>query len=129
GERVRVGDRAPEEGGDGLFLDLLQPGRDARLAEVLLGENVGSDLRPERRHLNVIRPENDGAVRVANLAGGQPEFDLRVGRLAVLGVAPIDLHGNFLPLNLWAGRLPSDTHQDNAPTPFRSPQGEPAPIP
>jgi hypothetical protein len=103
GKRLGIGGGAPEEGGDGFFLDLLQPGRDAGLAEILLRNHVGSDLRPEGRDLNVIRPENDRAVRVLDFADSQTEFDLRVGRLAFLGVAPLDFH-RFLPHFL--GRSP-----------------------
>ena len=46
-ERLLVGDRAPQPGGDGLFLDLLQPRRDAGLAEILLRQHVGR--RPATR--------------------------------------------------------------------------------
>ena len=97
-ERVLVGDRAPQERGDGLFLDLLQPRGDAGLAEIFLRQHVGRDLRPERRHLDVVRLEHHRAVGVADLGRGQPEFDLRVGRLTVLGEMPFDPHS----LPLWA---------------------------
>ena len=70
--------------------------RHAGLAEILLRQDVGRDLRPERRHLDVVRLEHDRAVRIADLGRGQPEFDLRVGRLPVLGEAPFDPHS--LPL-------------------------------
>ena len=54
GERLLVGDRAPQPGRDGLFLDLLQARRHAGLAEILLRQNVGGHLRPELRHLDVL---------------------------------------------------------------------------
>ena len=44
------------------------------------------------RHLDAVEPEDDRAVRVADLADRQPERDLRIGRLARLGVAPLDPH-------------------------------------
>ena len=50
------------------------------------------DLLPDRRHLDVVRLEHDRAVGIADLGRGQPELDLRVGRLTVLGVAPFDPH-------------------------------------
>ena len=74
-----VGDRAPQPGGNGLLLDLLQAGRHAGLAEILLRQNVGRDLRPELRHLDVVGAEHHRAVRVADLARGQPKRDVRVG--------------------------------------------------
>ena len=45
-KRPLVWDRPPEPGGDGLFLDLLGGRRNACLAEVFLGKNVGGDLAP-----------------------------------------------------------------------------------
>ena len=91
-QRLRVGLGAPQEGGDGVLLDLLQARRDAGLAEVFLGEDVGRDLAPLGRHLDAVLPEDDRAVRVADLADRQPERDLRIRRLARLGVAPLDPH-------------------------------------
>ena len=95
-ERVLVGNRAPQERRDGFLFDLLQPRRHTGFAEILLRQHVGGDLRPEFRHLDVVRLEHHRAIRVADLGGGQPEFDLRVGRLTVLGEAPFDPHS--LPL-------------------------------
>ncbi|VCU08108.1 hypothetical protein RHODGE_RHODGE_01243 [Rhodoplanes serenus] len=92
GERRLVGRRAPQPGRNRLLLDLLQVRRDARLAEVLLGEHVGGDLRPRRRHLDRVGTEHHRAVRVADLAGGGAERDVRIGGLAVFGVAPLDPH-------------------------------------
>jgi hypothetical protein len=91
-ERIGVGDRAPQEGGDGLFLDLLQPRRHAGLAEILLRQHVGGDLRPPRRNFHVVGMKHHRAVRIADLARGQSEFDPRIGRLTFLGVAPLDPH-------------------------------------
>ena len=91
-QRLRVGLGAPQEGGDGVLLDLLQARRDAGLAEVFLGEDVGRDLAPLGRHLDAVQPEDDRAVRVADLADRQPERDLRIRRLARRGVAPLDPH-------------------------------------
>jgi hypothetical protein len=53
--------------------DLLQAGRNPGLAEILLGQHVGRHLAPGFRHLDVLEPEDDGAVRVADLARGEPE--------------------------------------------------------
>jgi hypothetical protein len=91
-KRLRVGGRAPQPRRDGLFLDLLQAHRDAGLAEVFLRQDVGGDLRPEFRHLDIVRPEYGRAVRVADLARGEAERDVRVSRLSFFGVAPLDPH-------------------------------------
>ena len=56
GERVLVGDRAPQERGNGILFDLLQAGRDTGLAEIFLRKDVRSDLRPEFRHLDIVEP-------------------------------------------------------------------------
>ena len=96
-ERLLVGDRAPQERGDGILFDLLQAGGDAGLAEIFLRQHVGGDLRPEFRHLDIVELEHHRAVRIADLAGGQPELDVRVGRLSVLGVAPFDPHVSLAP--------------------------------
>ena len=53
-ERLFVGDRAPQEGGDGILLDLLQARRHAGLAEIFLRQHVGGDLRPEFRHFDIV---------------------------------------------------------------------------
>ena len=79
GKRSLVGHRPPQERGDGFLLDLLHGGRHARLAEILLRQHVGGDLRPEVGHLDVIETEDDRAVRVLDLTGGQPEVDPGVG--------------------------------------------------
>ncbi len=104
GERRLVGDRAPQPGRNGLFLDLLQARGHAGLAEILLRQHVGRHLRPELRNLDVLGLEHHRAVRIADLARGQAERDVRVGRLAVLGVAPFDPHVSSCPL-LRAGRF------------------------
>ena len=67
---VVVGDRAPQEGGDRVLLDLLQRGRDAGLAEILLRQHVGGDLRPGFRHFDIVELEDDRAVRIPDLARG-----------------------------------------------------------
>ena len=59
--------------GTGLFLDLLQARRDAGLAEILLRQHVGGDLRPELRHFDVVGAKHHRAVRVADLARGHAE--------------------------------------------------------
>ena len=102
-QRLLVGDRAPQPGRNGLFLDLLQPRGHARLAEIFLRQHVGGDLRPGRGHLDVVGAEHHRAVGIADLARGQPERDVRVGGLSCLGVSPFDPHP--LPLCRWRGSL------------------------
>ena len=91
-ERRLVGDRAPQERRHGVLLDALQPRRDPRLAEILLGEHVGRHLAPAGGDLDVVEREDDRAVGVADLASGRMKFDQRVGRNISLGVSPLDPH-------------------------------------
>jgi hypothetical protein len=79
GESVGVRHRAPQPRRDGLFLDLLQARGDARLAEILLRQNVGGDLRPELGDFDILQPEHHRAVRITDLARRQPEVDGGVG--------------------------------------------------
>src|SRR6185437_7061442 len=91
-ECVLIGDRAPQEGGDGVLFELLQPGGHAGLAEILLRQDVGGDLRPEFRHLDIVELEHHGAVRIPDLAGREPEVQTGVSVLARFGVAPFNPH-------------------------------------
>ncbi|MDF9789938.1 hypothetical protein M2440_000639 [Methylorubrum extorquens] len=92
GEPGLIRHGAPEEGGNAVLLHLLQAGRDAGLAEILLRQHVGGDLAPALRHGNAVEPEDDRAVRVANLAHRLAEGDGSVGRLACRRVAPLEPH-------------------------------------
>ncbi len=78
-QRVLVGDLAPQPARDGVFLDRLQDGRNAGLAEILLRQDIAGDLAPIGRDIDVGELENDRAVGIANLAGGFAEFDAVVG--------------------------------------------------
>jgi hypothetical protein len=75
GERRLVGNLAPEPRRDRVLLDGLERRGDAGLAEVLLREDVGGDLGELLGHLDVGETEDDGAVRVSDLAGHPPERD------------------------------------------------------
>src|SRR5262249_37797481 len=56
------------------------------------------------RHLDVVGAEHHRAVGIADLARGQPELDVRVGRLSCLGVSPLDPHYSA-PCRLCDGSL------------------------
>ncbi len=121
---VSVGYRTPQPRRHGLFLDLLQARGDAGLAEILLRQHVGGDLRPELRNLDVLGTEHDRAVRVADLRGGQAEIDPGIGRLSAGGVASFNSHGRAPSLLLpgptflaGAGMLSVRGHQERASTP------------
>src|SRR5262249_9565669 len=60
-------------------------------------QNVGGDLRPEFRHFDIVELENYRAVRVADLAGGEPKLDTCVGRLPIFGVATLNAHMSLTP--------------------------------
>ena len=118
GERRLVGDRAPEEGRNVVLLDPLQPGRDAGLAEIFLGEDVARHLAPGGGHLDVVQLEDDRAVRVPDLALGGPEFDSPIGAFALVSCSAA--RSAFLPHFRCASRAchPSArilTVQDSAP--------------
>ena len=87
-----VGDRAPQEFGHALFLDLFQGRGDARLAEILLRQHVGGNLAPGRGHGHVRQLEHHGAVRIADLRRGFAELNGRIGRGAFFGEPAFDLH-------------------------------------
>ena len=91
-QRRLVGGRAPQPRGNGLFLDLLQPGGHPRLAEVFLGQYVGGDLRPEAWHLDIRGLEHHRAVGIADLAFRQSECDVRVRGLFFFRVSPLNPH-------------------------------------
>ena len=100
GEGRLVGHGAPQEGGDVVLLDFLQARGHAGLAEILLREHVAGDLRPGIRHLDIVELEDDGPIRVADLAGGAPKREVCIGREPGSGVAPLDPHH---PLSSVAG--------------------------
>ena len=93
-----VGNRAPQEGGDVVLLDLPQLDRHAGLAEIFLRQDVGRHLGELRRHVDVVEPEHHRAVRVADLRKRLAEVDLRIGRLTGLGETAFDAHGLFQSL-------------------------------
>ena len=78
-QRLLVRSPPPQPRRHALFRHRHQPHRNARLAEVLLGEDIAGDLRPRRRHLDVVLAEDDGAVGIADLAARGAEGDAVVG--------------------------------------------------
>ncbi len=99
GERLEgfgIGHGAPQEGGNVVLLHLLQARGHAGLAEIFLREDVGGDLGELCGHIDIGEPEDDGTVRVLDLADGLAEFDLRIGRLAGFGETTFYAH---LPLS------------------------------
>ena len=91
-ERFRVGLAAPQKGRHPILLDREKTRRHAGLAQVFLGQDVAGDLAPLGRHLDPLGREDDGAVRVADLARGRAEADRFVGVPTFLGEAARDLH-------------------------------------
>ncbi len=71
---------------------LLQARGHAGLAEVFLRQHVGRHLAPAVRNLDIVKLEDDRAVRVANLARGETEGQGGVGRLPRFRIAPLDPH-------------------------------------
>ncbi|MNI16182.1 hypothetical protein D3C73_695080 [compost metagenome] len=90
--RLLVGNRTPQEGRNVVFLNLFQDLRNAGLAEILLRQNVGCDLGELRRHVDIRQPEDDGTVRIADLAGRLAELDSSVGACLRLRETTFDAH-------------------------------------
>src|SRR5258706_556444 len=65
GERLLVRSVAPQPSRHIALHYRLQPGRNPRLAEILLREDVAGDLTPFHRHFHIAELEDDGAVRIA----------------------------------------------------------------
>ena len=92
GECLFIGNRTPQEGGDVVFLDPLQPSGNARLAEIFLRQNVSCHLAPGRGHIDIVSRKDDRAIRIADFAFSFAEFDVRIGALACLCIPPFDPH-------------------------------------
>src|SRR4029079_16526748 len=83
--------------GEGVARLVDRAGRvDAGLPEVLLGENVGGDLRPVGRDFDVLQAEHDRSVGIANLGNTAVEVDSLVRAPPLTGVTTPDLHENLL---------------------------------
>ncbi len=100
-KRLFIAGRAPQPRGNGLLLDLLEPCRQPGLAEVLLRQHVGRNLRPEARDLYIVGTKNHRSVGIANFARGEPEADVGVRGLSRLGEAPLDPHFWFPLVGSW----------------------------
>ena len=92
GERVLVGHVAPQPGGNGVLLDRLQLRRDPGLAEILLRQDVGRDLRKLGRNVDVLEPEHDRSVGIADFARGLAEFQPAIGSAFRRGEPPFNAH-------------------------------------
>ena len=84
---------APQEFRHAFFRHRLQGLGHARLAEIFLRQHIAGDLAPAFRHLDAVLGEDDGAVRVADLAGGGAEGDALVGRMTFDREMAANAHG------------------------------------
>ncbi len=100
-QRLFIGNGAPQEGRNVVFLDLLQELRHASLAEIFLRQNVGGNLGKLRGNVDVSQTEHDRSIRVLDFTDGLAEVDFRVRRLAGLREAAFNAHG-FCPRPLGA---------------------------
>ena len=100
--RLGVGGRTPQEFRHALFTDLFKSSGHACFAEILLCKNIGGDLAPCRRHVEVLQLKNDGTVGVTNFRRRLAHLDRVVGGFAGLGEFAVDLH--FLSLRAVALR-------------------------
>ena len=92
GEFGFIRHRAPQEGRNVVFLNLLQMLRHAGLAEIFLRQNVGCHLAERFWHIDVFKAENDRAVRIADFAGGRLKIYPGIGRNAGFGEKTLDPH-------------------------------------
>ena len=91
GPRCRLA--PPQERGHTLFLDALHLGRHARLAEILLRDDIGRHLTPAAGHFAGLQLKDDRAIGITNLRRGQPEIQTRICILPDLGEIAFDPHG------------------------------------
>ena len=99
GQRLFIGDRAPQELRHALFLDALQNRRNARLAEILLRQNVRGNLAPACGHFDRLVAEHHLAIGIANLRRGQLKRHFAVSPGCRRGEFPLDLHAPSPSLN------------------------------
>ena len=91
-QRRLVGDRTPQERGNGLLLDALHARGDARFTEIFLRQHVGRDLAPGGGNLDALKREHHRAVWIADFALGGREGNEVIRADARLGVVPFDAH-------------------------------------
>ena len=115
GQSLVIGDRAPQEFGHALFLHALQGRRDAGFTEILLRQNVRSDLAPARGHFDRLVAEHDLTIGIANLRCGQLERHLPVCPSLSRGKLPLDLHAPSP--SLCGGDFPPASCDPLRPTP------------
>ena len=77
-----IGNRAPQEGRNIVFLNLLQMLRNASFTEIFLRQNVSGYLAEGFRHIDVFETKHDRAVRIANFARGRLKSYPGIGRNA-----------------------------------------------
>ena len=121
-----VGHGTPQEGGDRVFLDLLQPRRHAGLAEVFLRQDVGGDLRELGRHVDVVEPEDDRPVGIPDFGHRLAEPDVRIGRLSLPGETPFYPHVLVVPSASIYSAFPRSPPPAASKTPVRRPAALPA---
>src|SRR5207253_10330459 len=77
--------------------DLVEAGRNAGAAEILLRKNVDGDLRPRLRRKQVLQLEDDGTIRVDDPRCTRHELDGGEGILPLRSVTTCDLHDDPFP--------------------------------
>ena len=93
---VAFRNRAPQETGHALFLDLLQRDRDPCLAKILLCDDVTSNLAPAFGNLYIVQLEHNRPVGIANFRRGRHKLDPRICVLACFRELSFDFHRNGL---------------------------------
>ncbi len=92
GQRRLVRLLAPQPGRHIRLLHRLQRGRHPGAAEIFLRQHIGGHLRPAGGHFQFVEPEHHRAIRIADFAGGEAEFDPVISRGALIGEMPLNAH-------------------------------------
>src|SRR4029077_18385884 len=92
---VGVGCSAPEKFRHALFGDGDEGCGDSSLAKIFLRQHIARDLAPLRGNFDVGLGEDDGTVRVSDLAGRSAEFDGFVGGTTFDRELTVNAHGTI----------------------------------
>ena len=109
-ERFLIGGRPLQPGRNAALLDAHENFGNPGAAQVLLCEDVRSNLAPVSGNLNLGCLENDRAIGISDLAGGTAKFDPVEGELSGFGEAPLDVHGSPRLVGPVAQRSPNPRH-------------------
>src|SRR5690242_9647424 len=80
-----IGNLAPKKRRDVIFLNRFQISGNSGPTKIFLCHDIAGNLAPAFRDIYPLLPEHHGPVRIADFAGGRPECDSLIWRLAFGG--------------------------------------------